>query len=135
SRNGRVVIELGRSKSQCGQSDANNSWVSALIAAKVASVRFILERSSGWLVKYISLIYSLGGLRSSGASDERIMNSEPSRCMRNGTQASPLSIQITLSRGKRSGSPLISQLVRCTRLKWTNDSACMEMKRLHCCID
>ena len=55
--------------------------------------------------------------------------------MRNGTQASPLSIQITFSRGNRSGSPLTSQLVRCTRLKCTNDSACIDRKRLHCCID
>src|SRR5271170_2228736 len=30
SRNGSVVIELGRSKSQCGQSEANKSCVSAL---------------------------------------------------------------------------------------------------------
>src|SRR5262249_54111738 len=49
-RNGKVVIEAGRSKSQCGQSEANSSWVSALIASKVASVSFMFERSSGWLV-------------------------------------------------------------------------------------
>jgi len=30
-RKGIVVIELGGSKSQCGQSEANNSWVSAPI--------------------------------------------------------------------------------------------------------
>ena len=34
-----------------------------------------------------------------------------------GIQASPLSIQITFSLGKRSGKPFISQLVRCTMLK------------------
>ena len=53
-RNGSVVIALGRSKSQCGQSEANNSCVSALIASNVASVSLRFERSSGWLVKYIS---------------------------------------------------------------------------------
>ena len=37
--------------------------------------------------------------------------------MMNGTQASPLSIQITFSFGKRSGMPLITQLVMWTMLK------------------
>src|SRR5262249_36953834 len=49
-RNGNEVMELGRSKSQCGQSDANSNWVSALIASNVASVSLRFERSSGWLV-------------------------------------------------------------------------------------
>ena len=44
------------------------------------------------------------------------MYSLSSRCIMNGTQASPLSIQITLSLGKRSGRPLMIQLVRCTML-------------------
>ena len=57
-------------------------------------------------------MYSLGRRLSSGASDERIMYSESSRCIRNGTQASPLSIQSSFSFGKRSGSPLMIQLVR-----------------------
>ena len=39
------------------------------------------------------------------------MYSESSRCIRNGTQASPLSIHSTLSFGKRSGSPLMIQFV------------------------
>src|SRR5215510_12477825 len=34
-RNGKVVIEDGGSKSQCGQSEANRSCVSALIASMV----------------------------------------------------------------------------------------------------
>ena len=111
-RNGRLVIEFGRSKSQCGQSEANNSCVSAWIASSVASVSLRFERSSGWLVKYMSAMYSLGRRLSSGASDDRIMYSESSRCIRNGTHASPLSIHSTLSLGKRSGSPLMIQLVR-----------------------
>ena len=81
-RNGKLVIEPGRSKSQCGQSDANSSWVSALIASKVASVSLRFERSSGWLVKYMSRMYSLGRRRKSGASEERIMYSWSSRCIR-----------------------------------------------------
>src|SRR5579883_1243180 len=112
SRNGSVVIALGRSKSQCGQSDANSSCVLALIASNVASVSFKFERSSGWLVKYISWMYSLGRRLSSGASDDRIIYSESSRCIRNGTQASPLSIHTTFSFGNRSGSPLMIQFVR-----------------------
>src|SRR5439155_12071551 len=85
-KNGRVVIEFGRSKSQCGQSDANSNCVSACIASNVASVSLRFERSSGWLVKYMSAIYSLGRRLSSGASDDRIMYSESSRWIRNGTQ-------------------------------------------------
>ncbi len=44
------------------------------------------------------------------------MYSLSSRCIRNGIQASPLSIQIVLSRGKRSGMPFTIQLVRCSML-------------------
>jgi len=70
-----VVMALGASKSQCGQSDAKSSCVSACMAWKVASSSFILLFSSGWLVKYISRMYSLGGRFSMGASHTRIMNS------------------------------------------------------------
>src|SRR6476660_7208337 len=80
-------------------------------------------------------MYSLGLRLSSGHSDVRIMYSESSRCITNGTQARPLSIQITLSLGKRSGRPLSTQLVMCTMLKCANDSACMPMKRLSCAND
>ena len=107
-----VVIELGGSKSQCGQSEANSSCVSAFMASKVDSSSFMLLLSSGWEVKYISRMYSLGGRLSMGASHTRIMNSWSSRCMMKGTQASPLSTQTSLSFGKRSGRPLITQLVR-----------------------
>src|SRR5713101_4639087 len=80
----------------------------------------------------MSCMYSLGRRLSSGHSDVRIMYSESSRCMRKGTQASPLSIQITLSLGKRSGMPLSTQLVMWIMLKCTNDSECMPIKRLIC---
>ena len=63
------------------------------------------------------------------------MYSESSRCITNGTQASPLSIQITLSLGKRSGRPLSTQLVMWIMLKCANDNACMPMKRLSCAND
>ena len=58
------------------------------------------------------------------------MNSLSSRCIRNGTQASPLSIQIVFSFGKRSGMPLTSQLVMCSMLHQEKPSACTPMKRL-----
>ena len=44
------------------------------------------------------------------------MYSLSSRWIMNGSQASPLSIQITFSFGKRSGSPLMIQLVMWTML-------------------
>src|ERR1700687_6233448 len=59
-RNGRLVIEFGRSKSQWGQSEANSNCVLALIASNAASVSLRLERSSGWVGKYISAVYLLG---------------------------------------------------------------------------
>src|SRR5581483_9827149 len=49
-RNGRVVIVLGASKSQCGQSDAYSNCVSALNASIVACSSFGLVFSIGWLV-------------------------------------------------------------------------------------
>ena len=58
------------------------------------------------------------------------MNSWSSRCIRNGTQASPPSIQITGSLGKRSPSPLVIQLVMCRMLKNGKPSACTAAKRL-----
>ncbi len=58
------------------------------------------------------------------------MYSLSSRCIRNGTQASPLSIQIVLSCGKRSGMPFTIQLVRCSMLCQVKPSACTAMKRL-----
>ncbi len=39
----------------------------------------------------------------------------------NGTHASPLSIQITFSFGKRSGRPFTIQFVMCVMLQVTND--------------
>src|SRR5579863_744794 len=98
-RNGRFAIEFGGLKSQCGQSDENSSWLSALTASNVASVSFKLLVSSGCEVKNISRMYSLGRRFKSGASELRIRYSLSSRCIRNGTQARPLSIQITLSFG------------------------------------
>ena len=55
-------------------------------------------------------------LARAGASEERIMYSLSSRCIMNGSQASPLSIHSTFSFGKRSGSPLMTQLVMWIRL-------------------
>ena len=60
----------------------------------------------------MSRMYSLGFFLSSGHSDGRIMYSWSSRCIRNGTQASPDSIQITGSLGKRSPMPFTTQLVQ-----------------------
>ena len=51
------------------------------------------------------------------------MYSLSSRCIRNGTQASPLSIQIDFSLGKRSGMPFTTQLVMCTMLNQVKPSA------------
>ena len=47
----------------------------------------------------------------------------------NGTHARPLSIQITFSLGKRSGSPFTIQLVMCVMLQVTNDIECTAKKR------
>ena len=58
------------------------------------------------------------------------MYSWSSRCIRNGTQASPDSIQITGSLGKRSPMPLITQLVQWRMLYKVKPSACTERKRL-----
>ena len=58
------------------------------------------------------------------------MYSWSSRCIRNGIQASPDSIQITGSLGKRSPMPLTTQLVQLTTLYQVKPSACTEMKRL-----
>ena len=58
------------------------------------------------------------------------MYSLSKRCIMNGTQASPLSIHITLSLGKRSGSPFTIQLARFTMLNTVKPSACTVMKRL-----
>ena len=74
-------------------------------------------------------MYSLGRRLSSGASDVRFTYSWSSRCIRNGTQARPLSTHTTLRSGKRSGSPLMIQFVRCTTLQWTKDRACTDRKR------
>src|SRR5215210_8172695 len=49
-RNGRSRISLGRSKSKCGQSDANSSWVSALIMSSVHSRPLRLVASIGCVV-------------------------------------------------------------------------------------
>ena len=58
------------------------------------------------------------------------MYSWSSRCIRNGTQARPDSIQTTGSLGKRSPMPFTTQLVRCRMLYQVKPSACTEMKRL-----
>ena len=63
------------------------------------------------------------------------MYSLSSRWIMNGSQASPLSIQITLSLGKRSGSALMTQLVMCTMLYKTKPSAWTEMKLFIIAID
>src|SRR5713226_6166620 len=121
----------GRSKSKCGQSDENNSWVSALIISMVTCNAFMLLVSIGCVVyQQCSRMYSLGTRLSSGASDGRIRYWSSRRCMRNGTQASPLSTQIDFNFGKRSGMPLQIQLVMWTMLHHTKPSACMPRKRL-----
>ena len=58
------------------------------------------------------------------------MYSLSSLCMRNGSQARPLSIQMVFRRGKRSGIPFTTQFVMCTMLCQTNPSAWTPMKRL-----
>ena len=63
------------------------------------------------------------------------MYSLSSRWIMNGSQASPLSIQITLSLGKRSGSAFSTQLVRCTMLYQTKPSAWTEMNLFIMVID
>ena len=45
----------------------------------------------------------------------------------------PLSIHITLSFGKRTGRPLMTQLVMWIMLNHMKPSACTEMKRLVIC--
>src|SRR5439155_11794295 len=71
-----------------------------------------------------------GSFLSSGHSEERSIYSWSSRCITNGIQARPDSIQITGSLGKRSPMPLITQLVRCSTLYQVKPSACTERKRL-----
>src|SRR5476651_1693444 len=69
----------------------------------------------------MSRMYSLGFFLSSGHSEGRSMYSWSSRCIRNGTQARPDSIQTTGSFGNRSPMPLITQLVQCTTLYQLGD--------------
>src|ERR1700723_3393882 len=66
----------------------------------------------------------------SGHSDRPSMYSGASRCIRNGTQARPDSIQITGRLGNRSPRPLTTQLVQLTMLYQVKPSAWTEMKRL-----
>src|SRR5271167_1893402 len=66
-------------------------------------------------------MYSLGSLRSKGASDWRIRYSWSSRCIMNGNHAKPLSIQMTFRFGNLSGRPFMIQFVRCTMLQVTNE--------------
>ena len=56
-----------------------------------------------------------------------------SRCISEAAQVSPLSIHITLSFGKRTGRPLMTQLVMWIMLNHMKPSACTEMKRLVIC--
>src|SRR6516225_827595 len=79
---------------------------------------------------YMPRMYSLALFLSSGHSEGRIMYSRSWRCIRNGTQARPDSIQITGSLGKRSPMPLITQFVHCRMLYQVKPSACAERKRL-----
>src|ERR1700728_5123488 len=123
-------MRAGTSKSQCGQSEEYSSCVSAWTALNVASSRCGIVTSSGCDVKYISEIYSLGNRFSSGASDCRIRYSWSSRCIMNGTQASPLSIQINFSFGNLSGRPLMIQLARWVMLQVTKDIECTERNRV-----
>src|SRR5690606_28114416 len=116
----------GVSKSKCGQSDEYRSWLSALIMSKVHCSALRLLVSSGWLVyQQDDRMYSLGSFLSNGASDWRIMNWSSSRCIRNGTQASPLSTHRLFSPGNLSGIPDSIQFVICTMLHQTKPSACM----------
>src|ERR1700758_4074056 len=78
----------------------------------------------------MSRIYSDGFFFKSGASDGRSMYSWSSRCIRNGIQARPDSIQITGNLGKRSDKPLITQLVQLSTLYQVKPSACADRKRL-----
>src|SRR6202023_3378624 len=78
----------------------------------------------------MSRMYSLGFFLSTGASEGRIMYSWSSRCIRNGTQARPDSIQTTGSFGKRSPMPLMTQFVQCNTLYQVKPSAWAERKRL-----
>ena len=78
----------------------------------------------------MSGMYSHGSFLRAGHSDVRIMYSLSKRWIMNGIQASPLSSQITLSFGKRSGSALMIQLAMCTMLYQTKPSACTEMNWL-----
>ena len=89
-------------------------------------------RSMGWVVKYMSWIYSLGSFFRFGASDDRMRYSLSRRCIMNGTQATPLSVQMTSRLGKRSFSPCITQFARCTMLHKTNEIACMLMNVSSC---
>src|ERR1041384_6251093 len=75
----------------------------------------------------MSRVEAPGSFFSAGASDERIMYSLSSRWIMNGSHASPDSIQITLSLGKRSGSAFSTQLVMWTMLYQTKPSAWTEM--------
>src|ERR1700691_5336093 len=78
----------------------------------------------------MSRMYSEGFFFKSGASDGRSMYSWSSRCIRNGTQARPDSIQITGSLGKGSPMRLTTQFVQCSTLYQEKPSACAAMKRL-----
>ena len=57
------------------------------------------------------------------------------RCIRNGTQANPLSIQRVFSFGKRSGIPFSTQFVMWIMLQKLNPSACTEMNLFNCASD
>ena len=59
------------------------------------------------------------------------MNSLSSRCIRNGTQASPLSTQHGLQLGETLRHPVQSQLVMCSMLNQVKPSACTAMNLLH----
>ena len=87
--------------------------IAGILVATVATA--VLSASAGaasdW--NYVAKPpYVQGPRLSAGASHTRIMNSWSRRCMMKGTQASPLSTHTSLSFGKRSGRPLITQLVR-----------------------
>src|SRR5680860_1667450 len=79
-------------------------------------------------------MYSLGSFFSNGASDVLIMYSASSRCIRNGRNVTPLSIQTALRPGKRSGMPLMVQLVRWTMLYSVRPMPWAERNLLNCSV-
>ena len=68
-------------------------------------------------------MYSLNFIFNIGASLLRMRYSLSKRCIMNGTQARPDSIQMIFSFGKRSGKPFMIQFAMCIMLWNTKPSA------------